>query len=64
MSSLAEAVGIVVGAAGVEPISPTTDEVEGKLNKYEIDFADVKGQEFAKRALTVAASGGHNVLML
>ena len=64
VSSLADAVGIVVGTAGVEPVSPTVDEIEGKLNKYDIDFADVKGQEFAKRALTVAASGGHNVLML
>ena len=42
VTSLVEAIGIVVGAAGVEPMSPTMEEVEGKLNKYDIDFADVK----------------------
>jgi len=42
----------------------TREEFYSNINFFDFDFADVKGQESVKRALEVAAAGGHNILMV
>src|SRR5205085_5779932 len=64
VETLAQAVGILSGQLEAEPTVSRIDELFAKLSSYDVDFADVRGQEFAKRALVVAAAGGHNVLMM
>ena len=52
---------------GEEEIKPHTVDIEklfSQQQSFDIDLADVKGQGHAKRALEVAAAGGHNVLMV
>lgn len=53
------------GEQGIEPIVINTrEEFFHSQYDFEIDFADVKGQENIKRALTIAAAGGHNAILI
>lgn len=53
------------GEKGLEPVFVNTrEEFFNSQYDYEIDFADVKGQENIKRALEIAAAGGHNAILI
>jgi magnesium chelatase family protein len=64
VSSLSEAVGFFTGQLEIAPAPSRLDQLFDELSQYDVDFVDVCGQEVAKRAITVAAAGGHNLLML
>ena len=66
---LREAVGIVNGlqqgnGTPVPPLKLDIADIKENENKYRVDFAEVRGQQSAKRALEVASAGGHNILLI
>ncbi len=60
-STLRELILFLEGELSLEPCRPTDFVDESVLDRC--DFADVQGQQSAKRALEIAAAGGHNILM-
>ena len=64
VNSLAQAAAFLSGQLEIDPTPSRIDDLFDEFSKYEIDFSDVRGQEMAKRAITVAAAGVHNLLML
>ena len=64
IDSLSQAVGFFSGQLEIEPTPSRVNDLFEEFSIYDVDFADVRGQEMAKRAITVAAAGSHNLLML
>ena len=65
MDGLADVISFLNGSNAYEPtFIDTRKEFYEQQSSFDLDFADVKGQEGVKRALEIAAAGGHNIIKI
>jgi magnesium chelatase family protein len=65
VNSLLEAADFMSGRLAIEPtVVDTREEFANNQELFNVDFSDVRGQENVKRALELAAAGGHNVILI
>ncbi|MEM6472531.1 MAG: YifB family Mg chelatase-like AAA ATPase [Planctomycetota bacterium] len=64
VESLSQAVAFFAGELEIAPAPTRLEQLFDEHSAYDIDFGDVRGQESAKRAITLAAAGSHNIIMV